>query len=190
MLFMQVLLWIGVWAAIWYGLLKLAKSKGLAGWVGHLAGSTLGLLFSLVVIGLALPNPGATEGQNLAATTGATAQATPQSAPRAQEAEAVIRVSAVQLFKAYHANEVSADVKYRDKALVVSGSVMDITKDIFDNVSVSLRTPNEFMPARAQVDESEHEKAGALRRGQQVTLACSGGGMLVGSPVLDDCRLL
>lgn len=184
---MQLLLWVGVWAAMWYGLLRFAKSKGVAGWIGHLAGSTVGLLVSLVVLGLALPNPGTAGGQNLVAATGTNAPATPPSAP---EAEAVIRVSAVQLFKAYHANEVSADVKYRDKALVVSGSVMDITKDIFDNVSVSLRTPNEFMPARAQVEESEHQKAGALSRGQQVTLACSGGGMLVGSPVLDDCRLL
>lgn len=177
----QLLVWVGAWAGSWYGIAKFLKSKGKPGWLGHLAGGVLGLLISLALLGSILPAP-----QDRASHAMATADVSP--APAQIEAQ-VLPVSAGQLFKAYHANEVSADVKYKGKVLAISGTVAGITKDLFDNVSVELRTANEFMPARAQLEDSEHAKAAVLQRGRHVTLICTGEGMLIGSPMLDSCRI-
>lgn len=175
-MWMQALLWVGAWAGAWYGIARLMKSKGMAGWVAHLGGGVFGFCVSIMVLAIILPTPESTT--------------TTQSAVVPSATTASISVSAGQLFQSYHANEVSADEKYRGKPLLVTGSVQNITKDAFDNVFVNLRTSNEFMPARAQIDDAdEHAKAGALHRGQRITIACTGDGMLVGSPMLENCHI-
>lgn len=93
--------------------------------------------------------------------------------------------SSEDLFAAYHANEVSADAKYKGKTIIVSGVVQSVDKDAFGGVVVALATSNQFMPARAHT--SDAARAGSLTKGQRVNLRCIGGGMILGAPVLNDC---
>lgn len=101
--------------------------------------------------------------------------------------EPPLHVSASQLFRDYQDNEVSADQKYKGKRLAVTGTVQSIDKDMFDNIVVRLRTPNEFMGAMASLDEKHETLAASLRKGEKVAWICKGGGLVVGSPVLRDC---
>ncbi|KAF3999589.1 hypothetical protein HAV38_04480 [Glaciimonas immobilis] len=104
-----------------------------------------------------------------------------------QPVASILSVTVIQLSKDYEVNEVAADQKYKGKKLRVSGSVQSIDKDMFDNIVVRLKATNEFMAAVANLG-SEHEAlAASLLKGKKVTWHCVGGGLLVGSAVLNDC---
>lgn len=107
----------------------------------------------------------------------------------AKPSEAPLEVTAAQLFTAYQANEVAADQQYKGRALLVKGSVGSIDKDAFGNVIVQLATSNPFMPVRATLESGEKAKAAGLSKGQAIAVACEGGGMLIGDPVLSDCTI-
>jgi hypothetical protein len=81
-----------------------------------------------------------------------------------------IQVTAAQLYSDYEANEVSADLKYKDKVLSVSGTVDDISKDFGDDIYVTL-TGKEFGGDIQCYFSKDHEKEAAqLKKGQQITI--------------------
>jgi hypothetical protein len=98
-------------------------------------------------------------------------------------------VTAVQLFRDYHANEVSADSKYKGQQLLVTGRVAKIRKDFTDDIVLDLMTPNQFMSAMAQIQKQDHSAAANLKRGQEVVVLCKGQGLMLGSPMLENCRI-
>lgn len=99
-----------------------------------------------------------------------------------------VEVSATQLFQDYDANEVAADQKYKGKRLKVTGSVAGINKNAFDNIYVEIATPNEFSSVHAQgIPEAT---AAALQKGQAIEVSCNGAGLMMGSPMLDECSVL
>lgn len=104
-------------------------------------------------------------------------------------AESAQRVSALKLFIDHQRNEVAADNLYKGHLLAVVGRVTSINKDFLDKVYVSLATPNEFMNVEAHLNEESESEAAALQRGEVITLVCTGGGMIVGSPMLRDCSI-
>ena len=61
----------------------------------------------------------------------------PQTQPAQQEA---ISITAEQLYEEYEANEVAADLKYKNKILRVKGEIRDIGKTIGDMPHVNLAT--------------------------------------------------
>ena len=107
-------------------------------------------------------------------------------APKAARVPSM-EVSASVLFADYHANEVSADAKYKGKTLAVTGTVSSIDKDFMDDVVVHFATSSPFMGIMAKLDVSQKGMAAGLTKGQQIRLVCEGGGMVVGSPALSDC---
>jgi hypothetical protein len=96
-------------------------------------------------------------------------------------------VDAVTLWKAYDANEVSADDAYKGKSLLVTGKVSSITKDMFDNIVVGLASPNQFMDTHATMKDGEKSNAGRLSKGVTVKLICKCTGSVMGSPMLNEC---
>lgn len=98
-------------------------------------------------------------------------------------------VEAVDLWKDYQANEVSADNIYKGKGLLVLGTVDSITKDVFQNVVVRLKSPNQFMGVMATLREDQAGKAASLANGQRVRLVCEGNGAVATIPMLGDCTL-
>ncbi|EHU9132986.1 hypothetical protein KZW37_002823, partial [Escherichia coli] len=92
-----------------------------------------------------------------------------------------------QLFKAYDENEVATDEKMKGKLISVKGVVQSIDKDFTDSIIISLRTDNEFMPARMEMEDSEKSAAIALKKGQQVTVICERMSRIVGAPSGRDC---
>jgi hypothetical protein len=52
---------------------------------------------------------------------------------------------------------------------------------------VELAAPNEFEAVQAHLSEGSEARAAALQRGETVKLICIGGGMIIGSPMLEKC---
>jgi putative nucleic acid binding protein len=98
-----------------------------------------------------------------------------------------IAVSADQLVADYHGNEVAADSRYKGRVLGLTGVVDGINKDFLDKTYLTLRTANMFMTVHAQLKSSEVSRAGTLSKGDRVQLVCKGKGMIIGSPVVDEC---
>lgn len=123
-----------------------------------------------------------------AITNATTTTASPTTTAEAEEIEAV-EVTAGKLFDDYHANEVAADNKYKGQMLSVTGTVHKIRKDFADEIVVELATSNRFESVRAHLKGSENAKAAKLTTGEQVTVNCKGGGMIIGGPVLRACEV-
>lgn len=79
------------------------------------------------------------------------------------------RVSARQLFADYDANEVAADDKYKDKVLVVSGTISDIGKDIVDTMYVTLETDG-FMNVQCMFADEHKSQLASASKGQSVNI--------------------
>lgn len=144
----------------------------------------LGIFVALIVIGMFVDKkdagaPGSTSASTASPSSGETTEAKPT--------EPALAVSAGELFKAYNANEVAADQKYKGKTLLISGSVQSIDKDFMDKIVVKLSTSNEFMPVHAQLGKEHEQLAAQLAKGAKVKWSCTGGGLIVGSPILRDC---
>jgi len=110
--------------------------------------------------------------------------------PQKQSESPAIRpqsVSALKLFIDYQGNEVAADDMYKGRLLAVQGMVTSIRKDMFDKIYVSLATPNEFMNVQAHLDKGSESQAASLQRGEVINVVCTGGGMILGSPMLEKC---
>jgi hypothetical protein len=101
-----------------------------------------------------------------------------------------LAVTAPQLYRDYHRNEVSADTKYRGKTLAVTGRVTGINKDFTGAVYLTLDNgENEFLGIHAELQPSEVDKASTLSKGKAVTVMCEGGEMVIGTPSLKDCLI-
>lgn len=96
-----------------------------------------------------------------------------------------INVSSDQLHKDYNANEVSADASYKGKVLRVTGAVQGIKKGITNKPYLVLWTSNEFSGVHANFENDGI--LGSMKAGDHVTVQCRGDGMIMGSPMLDDC---
>ncbi len=100
-----------------------------------------------------------------------------------------VQATAVDLYAAYHANEVAADEKYKGKRIALVGVVNSIEKDAFDNMIVSLDTKAPLQEVHATMRASDKGKVAALSKGQGAILLCIGGGMILGSPMVNDCTI-
>lgn len=119
-------------------------------------------------------------------TSSSTSQASAAAAAPAPSAPPV-EVSAQELYAAYSENEVAADWQYKNRRLLVGGTIESIDKDMFNNMVLHLKTKNELSPVMATLADSEASKAANLRKRQRVTLLCRGGTRIVDSPTLDKC---
>lgn len=139
---------------------------------------------------------------------------TPQTEAFLKRIDASLKLGKLQLIEAkklgaaYASNEVSADQKYKDKYLIVSGTVDSVAKSMLGAITVRLVSSNQFLPAYAYLDDSvlivegmEDDRlkvvkttlqsaeaaAAMLKKGQKVSMFCKGGGVLMGSPQLSVC---
>lgn len=100
--------------------------------------------------------------------------------------EEVSYMTAPQLHYEYEQNEVSADQKYKDKWVYVTGLVTSIDKDFMGNIIVMLKTTNQFMGMHCHLDDEDY--AARLQKGQQVWFKCKCEGTILGSVMMKDCK--
>ncbi len=111
--------------------------------------------------------------------------------PKPEPAAPALTVEATTLYKDYETNEVAADDKYKDKALLVTGKLQAIDKDFMNNVVLKLTTGDRFgiNAVHATLEDSEKSKAAKLSKGDKVSLRCIGGTRIMKSPTLKDCTV-
>lgn len=98
-----------------------------------------------------------------------------------------IKVSAVQLFNEYKSNEVAADKKYRDKIIEVTGTVVEIGKDMLSdepNVKLAVGQNDMGLSDVTCTFRSKHtDELAALSKGQDITVRGKGAGFILGVSV-------
>ena len=109
--------------------------------------------------------------------------------------------TAEELYRDYQSNEVSADEKYRGKAVTISGIMGSVAKS-FNDAPYLLYAVGKLSFGCVHADLFEvqikigqngitgcsvNEKVANIKRGQEVNMTCIGRGMLMGTPMLEDC---
>lgn len=98
--------------------------------------------------------------------------------------------TARELAKMYEENTVAADNKFKDKRFEIAGTVTDISTDFIGSAVIELSGGvNQFMEPRAELDDSQKQKAAGLKKGQKIVLICTGSGDISKTPMLDDCLI-
>ena len=106
--------------------------------------------------------------------------------------EAVIEITAEELWATYDKNELAGDQAYKDKTLVITGVVDSIESGLGDTPYLTLRAGDEynFSTPQAHFDKTETDGLVTLSKGDNITLKCKGNGEIMGSPMLSDCTIL
>jgi hypothetical protein len=100
-------------------------------------------------------------------------------------------VSASELYKDYYRNEVEADTLYNGKLLRVTGEVQEIAGNFTGEPYLLLRTTSSnWDRVRSNLRSSEKSKSSELAPGEIVTIECRGNGFVLGSPQLNDCKII
>jgi len=101
---------------------------------------------------------------------------------------ASLSVSASQLCTDYNANEVSADNKYKDKILEISGTVEEIRKDFVDNIIIELKGC-EFLSNIDCYFSKDDNSTAQLSKGQKITIVGKCTGFLMKSVQIKNSKL-
>jgi tRNA_anti-like len=97
------------------------------------------------------------------------------------------RISAKEYESAYDANEIDADNKFKGKKLLLSGIVAGVEKDFTGQGYLTLRGSEPFLGVHAQLSDQSMAGAATLKKGQEITLVCEGGGRIATMAILDNC---
>lgn len=135
----------------------------------------------------------------------------PAAAPVKAEPQPEVKATGpVSIWTAYKRNEVGADNQFKAKRLRLIAAVADISKDALDHIVVSLeaeppednaepksellremmkRAPRTGGTISARFEDEWAQQVGEIERGDVVDVECTGRGLHLGVPVLDDCAL-
>jgi len=127
-------------------------------------------------------------------TSSSTSQASQSSSANASEnaeesptQKPIYQTTARKLFNDYEENEVAVDEQLKGKVVAMTGIVQSIDKDFTDSIIISLKTDNEFMPARLKMKDSQKAAAIALKKGKQVVIMCENMSRIIGAPSGRNC---
>lgn len=99
-----------------------------------------------------------------------------------------IEITASELYRAYEANEVSADEQYKGKKMAITGVVGNIGKDILDNPYLSLKV-DYFQSVNCYFSDKNNKIISQISKGQKVTIIGECAGLTLTDVVVQDCEL-
>lgn len=97
-------------------------------------------------------------------------------------------VTSSELYKAYKANEVSADEKYKGQKLAITGTIESIGKDIMDNPYISFKE-DYLQSVTCYFSEENNKIIAQLNKGQEITIIGECRGLILTNIVIKDCYL-
>ncbi len=102
-----------------------------------------------------------------------------------------MQVSASQLVNDYKANEVSADIKYKNKMVEISGTIKSIGKDILDQpyVAIAGNSSDTFTDVQCMFDKSDQDQLASLSKNTKITLRGRVDGILM-NVLIRDCIVI
>lgn len=103
--------------------------------------------------------------------------------------ESYIEISAADLYAAYEENVVAADAKYENQKLKVTGTIVNIGKDILDDTYITLDTGEYLYSIQCYFLDSELDDVATLKKGDTVTLIGTCAGQAIANVILKRCEL-
>lgn len=97
-----------------------------------------------------------------------------------------LQVSSVAYFNKYKENEVAADEMYKSRNLEVTGTVESINKDFTDDIYINLAV-SDFETVKCNISPDNIKPPAEIKKGQKITVKGRGGGMIIGTPIIDNC---
>jgi hypothetical protein len=98
------------------------------------------------------------------------------------------RVTAAQLYSAYTSNEVAADDQFNGKTIALNGTLRKISKNMFNNVYLVMDGGGYLRDVQAFLSNAASAEASQLRPGKEISLICTGAGMVLTSPIVKQCE--
>jgi predicted nucleic acid-binding Zn ribbon protein len=103
------------------------------------------------------------------------------------EPKATVAVDAPALWLAYSHGSWEADRQFKDRPVLVTGTVRSVDRDFEGRMVVRLNTGDALETVNARMALRNDPAALAIVKGRSVSLACIGKGALIGAPLLGDC---
>ncbi len=101
------------------------------------------------------------------------------------------QMSAIDLKNHYANNEVRADQYFKGRRVEVKGKINKIRKDFLNNIVVELDTNTSgFQDVRCYMKKESAQEAANKNQGTMVGITGIGGGMIIGSPIINDCEFM
>lgn len=103
-----------------------------------------------------------------------------------------IPISTVELYDEYSKNEINADQKFKGKILYITGTVTDISRDVFsDNPCISLDSGDAFgfYPVYCFFSKSEENSLTELTAGDEISIVGKCTGVAVSCVQLTGCYI-
>lgn len=97
-------------------------------------------------------------------------------------------VTAQEMFKVYSANEARGDKLFKDKKIIISGTIESISSSIGDVPIVSLKSGDMIRMVHVDFARKYRELAADLNKNQKVSFACVGGTVVIGMPSVKECK--
>ena len=97
------------------------------------------------------------------------------------------QVTATELWAAYARDADEANRDFRDKAIVVSGIVRSVERDLEGSMVARLSTGDAFETVNAKLATRNDPSLVGVIKGRSVSLLCVGRGALMGAPQLGGC---
>jgi hypothetical protein len=111
-------------------------------------------------------------------------------ATNSQAPEQAIAVTATKLMADYEANEVAADATYKGKLVEVTGTISDISKDLFDNPYIALGAgANTFFTVQCMFEKSDQAQLASLAKDTKITLQGRVSSKL-GNVIVQECSIV
>ena len=123
----------------------------------------------------------------MAAVGGAHAGAAAADNVPAPDATGATSVAAGDLWMAYVRDARDADRRFRDRSLLVTGTVRSVDRDFDGRAMVRLSTGDPYESVNAKLATRNDTTLAGMTKGKQVTLLCVGRGRLIGAPQLTGC---
>lgn len=94
-----------------------------------------------------------------------------------------------ELYSSYNANEVSADEEYKNKKILLTGSISDIGKDITDKPYISFRS-NYIHGVTCYFSDDAIKAISKLSKGDKITVLGKCKGLTLGSVIMSNCKII
>ena len=98
--------------------------------------------------------------------------------------------SSWDLESAYSQNTVKADMQFKNKRFIVTGTIESINTDIANTPYIKMASPNIFFGVMAEFKSGQQQKIANLVPGQKIKLDCMGAGDVAKVPFVRNCVIL
>lgn len=154
----------------------------------------MGVCFVMFIVGVSLPSDKAsttpTQAKtSISSTVGKSAKGKQASSatPESKVTDGATTVDYKLLYKDYGDNPISADKKYKDKKLILTGTIANIDRDIAQSPYITFNV-DEYGAKSIKMSFNDDDTVASLKKGQTVTVVGTCGGTFASTIVmLNDC---